>query len=319
VQKLKIVILDGYRENPGDLSWDWLEKYGEYKAYDRTNQSEVSERISEADVVFTNKVVLNRISLEQSQNLKFIVVLAAGYDVVDIKAAKEFGIKVSNTPNYGSNEVAQMAFSHILEITNNIGKHNLSVKNNGWYQANDWCYWLKPIISLRDKNIGIIGYGNIGRQVGKIAAAFGMNVIVSEKIKVEDKNVENVSLDELFKRADIITLHCPLTDETRNIICKENIQKMKDGVIIINTARGPLVNEKDIQDGVKSKKIYAAGLDVLCSEPPQENDELIMCNEINITPHISWAAFEARKNIMTICEENLKAFLNGENKNIVNL
>jgi len=316
---MKTVILDGYRENPGDLSWEWLKEYGEYVVHNTTKAAETAGRITDADIVFTNKTVINKASLEQAKNLKYIVVLAAGYDVVDIKTAKELGIKVSNTPNYGSSEVAQMAFAHILEITNNVGLHCASVKNNGWYKENDWCYWLKPIISLKNKNIGIIGFGNIGRQVGKIAAAFGMNVYVCEKMPVDDPTVKNVSLDELLKNADIITCHCPLTDETRHIIRKENIAKMKDGVIIINNARGPLINKADLLEAVASKKIYAVGLDVVEAEPPKENDEVILCEGINVTPHISWAAFEARQNIMTICQNNMKAFAAGKDLNVVNL
>lgn len=314
---MKIVILDGYTENPGDLSWEWLNKYGEVKVYDRTPADLTLERIGDADIVYTNKVELTKEILIKSKNLKFIGVLAAGYNIVDIVAAKELGIKVTNTPGYGSSGVAQMVFAHILEVCNNVYLHNESVRKNEWANNKDWCYWLKPVIGLNNKTLGIIGFGNIGREVGKIGKAFGMDVIVYDKNKV--KEAENVELDELLKRADVISLHCPLFPETKEIIRKENIDKMKDGVILVNTSRGSLINEKDLYEALKSGKIYGAGLDVLVEEPPKENILLSSLDNVYITPHIAWAARESRDNIMKISEKNLEAYFNGKNLNVVNL
>lgn len=313
---MKIVILDGYTENPGDLSWEWLNKYGEVVVYERTPANLTLERIMDADVVYTNKVELTKDLLLKAKNLKFIGVLAAGYNVVDIQTAKELGIKVSNTPGYGSSGVAQMVFAHVLEICNNVHLHAESVRKNEWANNQDWCYWLKPVIGLNNKTLGIIGFGNIGKEVGKIGKAFGMNVIVYDKNKTEE--ALNVELDELLEKSDVISLHCPLFEETREIIRKENIEKMKDGVILVNTSRGPLINEKDLFEAVKSGKIYGAGLDVLVEEPPKENTLLSTIEGVNITPHIAWAAKESRENIMKISEKNLEAYLKGVDLNIVN-
>lgn len=313
---MKIVILDGYTENPGDLSWDMFKKLGDVAIYDRTPEEEVLKRIGNAEIVITNKVPFDRERMLQLPNLKHIAVTAAGYNTIDVEAAKELGIIVTNTPNYGSNGVAQMTFAHILEITNNVALHSDSVKKGEWSNNIEWCYWHKPIIGLKGKRIGIIGYGNIGKEVGNIAKAFGMDIAVYDKNNHSD--VMNLSLDEIFKTSDIITLHCPLLPETKNIICKENIEKMKDGVIIINTSRGPLVNGEDLTEAVKNGKVYAAGVDVLSSEPPALNDPMTNCENVNVTPHIAWAAIESRQNIMDICFDNLKSYLEGNPKNVVN-
>ena len=310
---MKIVVLDGYTENPGDLSWEWLKKYGEVAIYERTPENLVEERIKDAEVVITNKVPFIRERIEKLPKLKYIGVTAAGYNIIEVEAVKEKGIVVTNTPNYGSKVVAQMVFAHILEITNNVGLHSQSVKSGEWSEKVDFCYWKRPIISLEEKIIGILGYGNIGKEVEKIALAFGMKVLIYDK---KDLGVSNqVTLDEILKKSDVISLHLPLTEETDQLINKKTIELMKRNVIIINTSRGNLINEEDLLEAVNSGKIYGVGLDVLKNEPPKKNMELLKSEKINITPHIAWAAVEARQNIMRIAEENLKNYLEG---NIIN-
>ena len=307
---MKIVVLDGYTENPGDLSWEWLKKYGEVEIYDRTPEELVYERSKDAEVIITNKVPFNRERVERLPKLKYIGITAAGYNIIDIEAVKEKNIIVTNTPNYGSKVVAQMVFAHLLEITNNVGLHSKSVKDGEWSEKLDFCYWKKPIISLEGKIIGILGYGNIGKEVEKIALAFGMKILIYDR---KNLNIDNqVTLEEILKRSDVISLHLPLTEETYRLINKETIEKMKKDVILINTSRGPLVDETDLLEAIKSGKIYGVGLDVLKNEPPQKDFELLKNDRINITPHIAWAAIEARQNIMKIAEENLKNYLNGK-------
>lgn len=314
---MKIVVLDGYTLNPGDISWESIEKFGEIEVYDRTAPEDIIERVGDAEVVFTNKTVLDRKIIEALPSVKFIGVLAAGYNVVDIDTARENGVRVTNTPAYGSEGVAQMAFAHLLEITNNVSLHSKTVNDGKWSGSEDFCYWEKPVIGLKGKTMGIIGYGSIGREVGRIARAFGMNLIVHDKF-AKDTDAENLELDEFFKRADVISLHCPLFEETKEIIRKENIDKMKDGVILVNTSRGPLVNDADLLEAVRSNKVYAAGVDVLQAEPPRADNLLIDKENINITPHIAWAARESRENIISISTRNLKAYVDGEELNVVN-
>ena len=307
---MKIVVLDGYTENPGDLSWEWLKKYGEVEIYDRTPEELVYERSKDAEVIITNKVPFNRERVERLPKLKYIGITAAGYNIIDIEAVKEKNIIVTNTPNYGSKVVAQMVFAHLLEITNNVGLHSKSVKDGEWSEKLDFCYWKKPIISLERKTIGILGYGNIGKEVEKIALVFGMKILIYDR---KNLNIDNqVTLEEILKRSDVISLHLPLTEETYRLVNKETIKKMKKDVILINTSRGPLVDETDLLEAIKSGKIYGVGFDVLKNEPPQKDSELLKNDRINITPHIAWAAIEARQNIMKIAEENLKNYLNGK-------
>ena len=237
---MKIVVLDGYTENPGDLSWEWLKKYGEVEIYDRTPEELVYERSKDAEVIITNKVPFNRERVEKLTKLKYIGITAAGYNIIDIEAVKEKNIIVTNTPNYGSKVVAQMVFAHLLEITNNVGLHSKSVKDGEWSEKLDFCYCKKPIISLEGKTIGILGYGNIGKEVEKIALAFGMKILIYDR---KNLNIDNqVTLEEILKRSDVISLHLPLTEETYRLINKETIEKMKKDVILINTSRGPLVD-----------------------------------------------------------------------------
>ncbi len=314
---MKVVVLDGYTCNPGDLSWDAMKDFGEVTVYDRTPKEETISRIGDAEIVLTNKTEIRADVLEACKNLKFIVVLAAGYDVVDFKKAKEMGISVSNCPAYGSQGVAQMAFAHILEITNNVGKHAETVKNGEWVSSADWCYWKNPIIDLNGKKLGIIGYGNIGKEVAKIARGFSMEILAYDAF-ADITDATKCSVDEIFAQADIITLHCPFNEETKHLIRKENIAKMKKGVIIINVARGPLVHEADLIEAVKSGHVYAAGVDVIDVEPPKEQSEYLQTEGINITPHIAWASVNSRSNIINIAHGNIKAFIDGTPRNVIN-
>lgn len=306
---MKIVVLDGYTENPGDLSWEWLNKYGEVEIYDRTPDELVYKRAKDADIVITNKVPFDQKRIDSLPKLKYIGITAVGYNIIDIEAVKERNIIVTNTPNYGSKVVAQMVFAHLLEITNNVALHSDSVKNGEWNEKIDFCYWKKPIISLENKVIGILGYGNIGKEVENIAKAFGMKILIYDRKELKIGN--QISLDEVLEKSDIITLHLPLTEETKYLINKNTIEKMKKEVIIINTSRGPLINEEHLLEAIKNKKIYGVGLDVLNNEPPKKDFELMKSDRVNITPHIAWAAIEARQNIMKIAEENIKNYLEG--------
>lgn len=317
---MKIVVLDGYTLNPGDLSWDRLKEFGEVKIYERTKDEEIFDRIKNADVVLTNKVPIRRRHIELCPSIKYIGVLATGYNVVDVEAARENNIPVSNVPIYGTNSVAQMAFALILEIANHVGEHSKSVQNGQWSKSKDWCYWNYPLIELAGKTIGIIGLGRIGENVAKIAEGFDMKVIAyNHNIKKSHhKYGKYVDLEELFEESDIISLHCPLVPETEGIINKNTISKMKNGVIIINNSRGQLIVEKDLADALNSGKVYAAGLDVASSEPIDENNPLIKAKNCIITPHISWAPKESRKRLMDLSIENLESFIEGNPINIVN-
>lgn len=313
---MKIVVLDGFTENPGDLSWEWLQQYGEVKIYERTKAEQVYERAKDAEIIIANKIIFDKVLLKSLNKLKYIGIIAAGFNTVDLETAREMQITVTNTPNYGSRTVAQMVFAHLLEITNNVGYHTLSVKEGEWSECLDFCYWKRPIISLENKIIGILGYGNIGKEVAKLAIAFGMKVLVYD---IKQKEIDNqVTLDEIFSQSDVLSLHLPLTDETKYLINRDTINKMKKGVILINTSRGQLINEKDLLFGIEKGIIYSAGLDVLENEPPEKKSKILEEEKINITPHIAWASVEARKNIMSIAENNLKSFLEGKICNKVN-
>ena len=316
---MKIVVLDGYTLNPGDISWEGLEKLGELKVYDRTERDKVIERIEDAEIVFTNKVQITKDILEKT-NIKFIGVLATGYNVVDVIAAKEKGIPVTNIPAYGTDTVVQMVFAHILNICHHVAEHNIAVKEGQWTNNLDFCFWNYPQIELAGKTMGIIGYGRIGRATAKIAEAFGMKVIAYddyENKEFESETMKYSSLEDLLENSDIISLHSPLFENTKGIINKSTIAKMKDGVVIINTSRGPLINEEDLADALNSGKVYAAGIDVVSTEPIKEDNLLLNCKNAFITPHIAWASREARQRLMNIAVNNLIAFLKGEPVNLV--
>ncbi len=317
---MKIVILDGYTLNPGDLSWEDLKKFGDITVYDRTPAEQVYERIKNADIVFTNKTPLNAEVISRCANLQYIGVLATGYNIVDINGARERNIPVSNIPVYGTTAVAQMAFALLLEICHHAGAHSDSVHNGDWTNNADWSYWNFPLIELAGKTMGIIGYGRIGQNTAKIAAAFGMNVITYNGPSKHNKNNsgEYVSLDELLAKSDVISLHCPLFPSTEGIINKDTIKKMKDGVIIINNSRGQLIVEQDLADALNSGKVYAAGLDVASTEPIKDDNPLLKAKNCIITPHISWAPKESRQRLMNFAVENLESFLSGKPINIIN-
>ena len=318
---MKIVVLDGYTENPGDLSWDSLREFGQLRVYDRTgSEDQVIERIGDAEVVFVNKVPITRRVLDQCPNIKFISVLATGYNVIDVKAAAEKGIPVSNVPSYGTAAVAQFAIALLLELCHHVAHHSEAVHAGRWASNPDWCFWDYPLIELQGKTMGIIGFGRIGQATGRIAKAMGMEVIAySRSVREDGKTLaEYVDLDTLLARSDVIALHCPLFPETEGIINKANIAKMKDGVIIINNSRGQLVVEQDLADALNSGKVYAAGLDVVSTEPVREDNPLLGAKNCLITPHISWAPKESRQRIMDCTEANIRAFLAGKPQNVVN-
>ena len=317
---LKIVVLDGYTLNPGDLSWHPLEQYGELTVYDRTKtEKETIERIGDAEAIFTNKTPITPAVIENCPNLKFIGVLATGYNVVNTAKAKENGITVCNVPTYGTAAVAQYSIALLLEICCHIGHHSQTVKEGRWEKCDDWCYWDYPLIELQDKTIGIIGFGRIGRQEGAVARALGMNVLANDPYPTDAGReiADYVELDELYKKSDVISLHCNLTDDNYGMINRESIGKMKDNVIIINNSRGQLVNEKDLADALNEGRVQAAGLDVVSTEPILPDNPLLKAKNCIITPHISWASLECRDRIMNISADNLKAYLDGVPVNVV--
>lgn len=320
---MKIVVLDGYTENPGDLSWKGIEEFGELKVYDRTpldDEAEIINRIGGADVVFTNKTPINKKIIDACKNLKFISVLATGYNVVDIDYAKSKNIPVSNIPTYGTDAVGQFAIALLLEICHHIGHHDKVVKEGKWENCPDFCFWDYPLIELAGKTMGIIGFGRIGQKTGAIAKAIGMKILAYDEYPNDfgKEIAEYVSFDALLKNADVIALHCPLFSSTQGIINKNTISKMKDGVIILNNSRGPLIVEQDLADALNSGKVYAAGLDVVSTEPIKGDNPLLKAKNCFITPHISWAPKESRQRIMDMSADNLRAFVNGNPINVVN-
>ena len=317
---MKIVILDGYTENPGDLSWEELGKLGDLTVYDRTPESEIVSRIGDAEIVITNKTPLTRATLDACPNIRYIAVLATGYNVVDIAAAKEKGIPVSNVPTYGTASVGQFAIAMLLEICHHVAHHSQTVYEGKWNACADWCYWDYPLIELDGKTMGIIGFGRIGQTTGKIARAMGMKVLAYDSFPSESGKAiaEYVDLDTLLASSDVVALHCPLFPETQGIINKDTIAKMKDGVILLNNSRGPLIVEQDMADALNSGKIYAAGLDVVSTEPIRNDNPLLKAKNCIITPHISWAPKESRQRIMDCTVSNVLSFLNGAPANVVN-
>lgn len=320
---MKIVVLDGYTENPGDLSWDALEKLGELVVYDRVSYAEdpiIREKIADADVVITNKTPISKETLDACPNVKAIAVLATGYNVIDYEYAKEKGIPVMNVPTYGTQIVGQYAVGLLLEICSHYGHHDQTVKEGKWENNADWCYWDYPMIELYGKTAGIIGLGRIGQSTARILNAMNMKVLAYDAFQSEaGKQVaEYVELDTLLAQSDVIFLHCPLFPSTEGIINKDNIAKMKDGVILINNSRGQLVVEQDLADALNSGKVYAAGLDVVSTEPIKGDNPLLTAKNCLITPHISWAAQAARQRIMDITVDNVKSFIEGNPINVVN-
>ena len=319
---MKLVILDGYTENPGDLSWDWLkDTVDEYTVYDSTPQEKVLERCKDADIVVTNKKLITKEIIDALPSLKFIATLSTCYNVVDIKAARERSIPVSNIPAYSTDGVAQLVFALLLEMTNAVAIHSESVKDGDWCRSEHFCYWKTPLTELRNKVFGIIGFGKIGSAVANIANAFGMRVIAySPNTKTYDGfgEVEFTDKERVIRESDVISLHCPLTAETEAMVDMDFLTKMKKSAFLINTSRGPVIVEKDLADALNEGIIAGAGLDVLSQEPADENNPLLKCEKCIITPHIAWASLEARTRLMNIFEGNIKAFLDGKPRNVVN-
>jgi glycerate dehydrogenase len=318
---MKIVILDGYTLNPGDLSWDALNKLGDVIIYDRTPTDQIVDRCLGANIILTNKTPLDEVALNQLPDLKYIGVLATGYNIINTDVCKQRGIIVSNVPGYGTGAVAQFVFALLLELCLHVQKHSDAVMNGKWARSADFCFWDYPLIELAGKTIGIIGFGTIGQKVADIAAAFDMNVIASSRTQTNQshrKNFKWVSLDELLQQSDMISIHCPLTPETLGLINAENLKKMKSSVFLINTSRGPIINDADLADALNNNIIAGAGIDVLSKEPPPADNPIFTAKNCIITPHIAWAAKEARVRLMNTVVSNLKAFMDGVPVNVVN-
>ena len=314
---MKIVVLDGYGLNPGDLSWSGMEALGELTVYDRTSPSELLERSEGAEVLITNKTLITAENMAELPNLKYIGVLATGYNVVDIDAAKARGIVVTNIPAYSTNSVAQMVFAHVLNITQHVGHYADENVKGRWSSNADFCYWDTNLVELDGKKMGIVGLGNIGKATARIALAFGMEVLAytSKEQKDLPLGVKKVTLDELFAESDVLSLHCPLTPDTKEMVNANRLRMMKPNAILINTGRGPLVNEQDLADALNEGRIAGAGLDVLSVEPALANNPLLSAKNCFITPHIAWATKEARTRLMDIAVNNLKSYQEG---NIIN-
>lgn len=310
---MKIVVLDGYTLNPGDLSWARLDALGDIIVYERTKSSETALRIADADVVLTNKTQLNEATIMNAKKLQYIGVLATGFNVVNIEAAKARNIPVCNIPTYGTTAVAQFTIALLLELCHHVGAHSQSVANGEWERSNDWCFWNYPLIELDKKTLGIIGFGRIGQNTAKVAKALGMKVIAYDLHQNQSGREvgDYVSLDTLFAQSDVISLHCPLLPETDGIINRENIAKMKKGVIILNTSRGGLIVEEDMLEALRNNKIAGAAIDVVSTEPIEHTNPLLRAPNCIITPHIAWAPIESRQRLMDIAVNNLHSFISG--------
>jgi glycerate dehydrogenase len=318
---MKIVVLDGATLNPGDLSWDDLAREGQLTVHDRTPPELVIERIGDAEIIFTNKTVLSREIIAACPSVRFIGLLATGYNVVDIAAAREKGIDVCNIPTYGTQSVAQFAAALLLELCHRVGRHADDVRAGNWGKCVDFCYWLNPLTELDGKTLGLIGFGRIGQAFARIAQALGMKVVVFDKAvnpALESETLKYVNLDELYATADVISLHCPLFPDTQGMINKEAIARMKPGVMLINTSRGPLINEQDLADALAAGRVAGAAVDVLSCEPPKPDNPLLSAPNCLVTPHIAWATKEARERLMGIAVDNVVAFKKGTPQNVVN-
>lgn len=316
---MKIVILDGYSTNPGDMSWYGFNTLGDLKVYDRTTSDSIIERCFDAECILTNKVIIDSKIMDKLPNLIYIGVLATGYNVVDIEAAVKRGIVVTNIPAYSTDSVVQMTFAHIFNITNRVGEYSVDNRQGKWSANQDFCYWKYPMYELVGKKIGVIGLGNIGMKVAMVSMMFGMEVfaLTSKHTATLPSGIQKVTLDDLLNICDIITLHCPLSKSTHEIINSETLSKIKPGAILINTGRGALVNEYAVAEALKSGHLGAYGTDVMCQEPPKSDNLLFSVPNAFVTPHIAWATVEARERLISIAVENLRAFLNGAPVNVV--
>ncbi|HEY1062695.1 MAG TPA: D-2-hydroxyacid dehydrogenase [Daejeonella sp.] len=318
---MKLVVLDGYTLNPGDLNWEGIKKFGDLEVHDRTPENQIVERCQGAEIIFTNKTPLREPILSQLPDLKYIGVLATGYNVVDVDYAKSRGIAVANVPGYGTASVVQMTFALLLELCQHVQSHSDSVRQGDWAASPDFCYWNYPLIELEGKTIGIIGFGSIGQKVADIATAFGMNIIGFSRTRSDQshrKNFKWAELNELLKESDVVSVHCPLFPETQGIINKDSLRLMKRTAFFLNTSRGPLMVDQDLADALNEGIIAGAGIDVLSVEPPSADNPLFKAKNCLITPHIAWATKEARSRLMGIAENNLSSFLNQKPINIVN-
>lgn len=317
---MNIVVLDGHTLNPGDLTWDALKSLGPCEIFERTSPDQILERAANAEIVLTNKVILNRETISRLPRLRYIGVLATGYNVVDIAAARERNIPVTNIPDYGTSSVAQHTFALLLELTHHVGHHAQTVRDGRWSRSADFCYADFPLLELDGLTLGLVGFGRIGREVAKIAQAFGLRVLVHSRTRPDalPPGVEFVALDEVFSRADIVSLHCPLTPDTKNLVNAARLGAMKPGAFLLNTSRGPLVDEPALAAALNTGRIAGAALDVLSTEPPPADNPLLTAKNCLITPHIGWATRAARERLMKIAVANIRAFLNGTAQNVVN-
>lgn len=318
---MNIVVLDGHTLNPGDISWEGIEKLGDVTVYDRTPVDKVIERAAGAEVIFTNKTPVNEEAINELTSLKFIGVLATGYNIVNTEAAKAKGVIVSNVPGYGTNSVVQMTIALLLELCLRVQRHSDAVMEGKWARSSDWCFWDYPLVELSGKTMGIIGFGRIGRQVGDVATAFGMNIVGNSRHWTDQsqrKNFRWAEVPELLAQSDVVSIHCPLFPETKGLINKESLMTMKKTAFLLNTSRGPIVVDEDLAEALNSEVIAGAGIDVLSVEPPSADNPLFKAKNCIITPHIAWATKEARIRLMDITVSNLSAFINGNPVNVVN-
>jgi glycerate dehydrogenase len=318
---MKIVVLDGYALNPGDLSWEGLKQLGEVIVHERTAYTEIAERCAGATAVLTNKTPLDEATLNKLPDLKYIGVLATGYNIINTEVCKQKGIVVSNVPGYGTTSVAQFTIALLLELCHHVQKHSDAVMAGKWSRSADWCFWDYPLTELAGKTLGIIGFGNIGKKVADMATAFDMNIIATGRTRPGQshrKNFRWVDLPELLQQSDVISIHCPLTPETQGLINKENLKKMKPSAFLLNTSRGPIIVDTDLADALNNNVIAGAGIDVLSVEPPPADNPLFKAKNCIITPHIAWATKEARARLMDTVVNNLSAFINNKPVNVVN-
>jgi len=316
---MKIVVLDGHTLNPGDLSWDTLQSLGDCKVYERSTPDEVIRRSADAEAVITNKVVLGREQMQSLTKLRYIGVTATGYNIIDVAAARERGVTVTNVPAYGTRSVAQHTFALLLELTQHVGHHARTVREGAWARSPDWCYWERPLTELDGLTMGIVGYGRIGRAVGELAAAFGMRVManVSGRTGELPRDVSVVELDYLFRASDVVSLHCPLTPETKHVVNAERLALMKPTAFLLNTSRGPLIDEPALAEALNAGRLAGAGLDVLSVEPPAATNPVLSAKNCIVTPHIAWATRAARSRLMEIAVANVRAFIEGKPQNVV--